>query len=271
MPRLAAILVTLMACGSPARRAYVDDLVALETAEAQGRVSSVLDLGSAMLQRADSDADRCPVYLAMARALRRAGRDIEALHSLAEVNRSCAGSPDTSAEGLLELAMIVGRGSHARSVPFLRRVVTLFPDAPAARRAVVHIEEALGRDSDAVLETLRLLHLEVRGSAVAPFLLFEAARAWRARGGDAGLWRALALYSLLLREHPDSGLADDARLEAAAVATRLGRHIDAVRFYLEILASRETSWFFGDYDTPCTREAARRLPEALACARAARR
>ncbi|MBM4396955.1 MAG: hypothetical protein FJ087_14855 [Deltaproteobacteria bacterium] len=94
------------------------------------------------------------------------------------------------------------------------------------------------------------------------------------QGGDADAarrqaWRALAILDVLIREHPDSAFTDDALLESAAIATRLGRHWDAVRFYKAILAERETSWFFGSYDTPVIRAAAAALPGATARAESA--
>jgi TolA-binding protein len=116
-----------------------------------------------------------------------------------------------------------------------------------AEAALATLERALGARPDA--ELAARLQSE-RGDALADLGRGdEAARAWRSAGGDYGLYAAavaalnagrsadaLAGAEELLRAHPDSQYADDARLAAGEAALALGEHARA-EAHFERLAS----------------------------------
>jgi tetratricopeptide (TPR) repeat protein len=245
-----ACCTLLAACGSPQRQAYLDDLTAVEIAQAEGRNAEATRLADALVARLERLRDKCPVLVAKARAFAAETRFGEALGAFAAARDACVGADDDSAKALFEMSLMVMDHSKDRSaaVPLLRAVVTRFPDSPAAKRAVVFLEDVVeGRSGRVgVVDEMRRLYGRAPRSGVAPFILFEGARALR-DGGDA--WSALALFDLLVRRHASSGLADDAGYEAGTLAMKLGRPWDAARYFQRVLARRESSLLFGSYDT----------------------
>lgn len=262
----------LLACagGSPRRTAFLEDLSVLEARVAKGRYEEAWSESIALERRAMDDLERCPVLLARARALTGLGRHDGAIRTFREAGRACSPSPMESARALFELGVLVASRSHEPLValPVFRRVITRFPDEPAARRAVVWIRDLVVSrlGARAAVAEMRALYREVASSEVAPYLLFQAAEALRAasaeeqaRGEDT---QRLVLYSLILKRHPDSHLADDAAVEAARICIEIGRPWVAARLLNRVLARRETSWFVGSYETPIYPEATLLLAEA---------
>ncbi len=263
----------LVGCGgaSPRRTAFLEDLAVLEARVAQGRHAEALSRSLGLQARAVDDPERCPVLLARARALAGLGRHEEALATFGRVERACRTVPMVSARALFEVGVLLATRSPdpLEAVPVFRRVVTRFPNEPAARRAVTWSRDlvATRRGGRAAVVEMRDLYRAVGSSDVGPYLLWQAAEVLRggvdgsAAGGDARRER-LALYSLLLGRHPDSRLADDAAVEAARVCIEDGRPWVAARLLAGVLARRETSWVIGSYETPIDPEAAWLLAEA---------
>lgn len=274
--RLARLCWTIsglwLACaGISPKGIWYEDLATLESRVAQGRHEEVLDRARELESRIRGDDVRCPILLARARALAGLERYGEALEAFRRVARTCPGEPIVSARALFEVGVLLATRSAdpMDALPVFRRVVTLFPEEPAARRAVTWIRAIVTRHrgGHAAVEEMRRLYREVPRSVVAPYLLFEAAEVLRETQGHAmGDANRLALYALLLRRHPESHLADDAAVEAARLCVGLGYPWVAVRLTTAVLRRHETSWWIGSYDTPIYPEAAFLRAEALLAA-----
>lgn len=267
-------LVFLIGCGGASlrRAAFLEDLAVLEARVAQGRYREALSRTAALEERAEGDSDLCPVLLAQARALAGLGRHGEAIATFRRVEGTCRTSPMVSARALFEVGVLVATRSPdpLAAVPVFRRVVTRFPDEPAARRAVAWIRDLVAsrQGTQAAVDEMRGLYRRAGSGDVGPTLLFQAAEVLRAASDGAGATgedarrERLALYSLLLWRHPDSHLADDAAVEAAKVCIENRWPWVAARLLAGVLARRETSWFIGSYETPVYPEAAWLMAEA---------
>ncbi len=266
-------LVALVGCAgaSPRRVAFLEDLTVVEARVAQGRYEEALSGAALLEQRAEGDPDLCPVLLARARALAGLGHHAEALGTFRRTEAACRTSPMVSARALFEMGVLLATRAPdpVEAVTVFRRVITRFPDEPAARRAVTWIRDLLvsHRSARAAVEEMRGLYRQVGSGDVGPTLLFQAAEVLR--GGadgapvrDATRDERLALYSVILARHPDSALADDAAVEAARICMDKGQPWVAARLLAGVLARRETSWFVGSYETPIYPEAAWLMVEA---------
>lgn len=235
-----------------------DELALLEARVAQGRYEEAL----AGVQETRFEDNACDVLLVRARALAGLGRFREALDDFARIGKTCSDNRMISARALFEMAVIVaGKSRNApESVPLFRKVAVLFPEEPAARRAVVWLKEILVRHGgpNEALAELRALYREVGGTDLGALILFEAAQILGAsRGVDEDvILRRLALYSLILERHGQTNFADDAAIEAARLCLRLGYPMVAAKLAGKVLEKREVSWFIGSYDTWVYPEAA---------------
>ena len=249
--------------GPSSRSAFLHDLATLEARVAQRRAQEALAQVEGLKSRTVKPEERCPILVAEARALGSLHRLSEAVSTFREAARACRGVPQESARGLFELAVFLAQraGDPMEALPVFRRVVTQFPDEPAARRAAVWLltlqRERSG--TEAAVEEMRRLYREVPRADVAPFLLFQAAVALERESDRSGLDmrnQRLALWLLILQRHAGSRVADDAGVAAARLCLESGRPWVAVRLLHDVLARRETSWFLGSYDTPIYAEAA---------------
>lgn len=256
---------------SPRRVAFLEDLAVVEARMVQGRYDEALSAAAVLEDRAKGDLDRCPLLLARARALAGLGHHAEALGTFQRTEAACRTSPMVSARALFEVGVLVATRSPdpLEAVAVFRRVVTRFPDEPAARRAVTWIRDLLmsHRGARAAVEEMRGLYRQAGAGEVGPTLLFQAAEVLRngengAPARDATRDDRLALYSVILARHLDSALADDAAVEAARICMETGQPWVAVRLLVGVLARRETSWFVGSYETPIYPEAAWLMVEA---------
>jgi tetratricopeptide (TPR) repeat protein len=293
---LTLFLTLATACGGdPVRAAFDRDLVAFETAVAQGRYLEAEALGEPLLERAASPLQRCPVLFERARVSAALGRSAEALDRMAQVGRECAGDPLTSSRALLSTARIV-RGSSRDpmdSVPVYESVIRNFPGEPFAREAVTEIGALVSEAQGRAAAAARLLELaaEVDGSAAQANLLFEAAgllaRMPEVQGqvvqgqvvqgpvlqGQAVQGQvvqgqvdprvaAMETYREVARKHPGHGLANDALWLASGLALELDRPGEAVRDLMALLGRRESSYLIGSYEVAFYPKAAFRLAEA---------
>ncbi len=268
-----AILDLALGCAaSPGRTAFLEDLALVEARVAQRRYEEAASLAEVLEARALDDASLCPVLLARARAQAGLGQWGEALRTFGRVARVCELSPLVSARALFEMGCLLATQSPdpEEALFVFRRVVTRFPDEPAARRAVVWIRDIVGprQGALAVVDEMRSLYRQAASGDVAPYLLFQAAEALREAEGAGDTVREdtrrdrLALYAVLLERHPDSRLADDAAVEAARICLDMGEPWTAATLLVGVLRRRETSWFIGSYETPIYAEAEKLLVEA---------
>ncbi len=261
-------LVVFAACAmDPARAARDQALTDLDIAVGQHRFAQAEAQARTFLAVPTGRLDeRCPALLALARAVDGQGRAAEALDLLATLGRECASVPESSARGLVEVASLAERlGNKAVAERAWSRVVTAFPDDPAAQRAAEAVrdlrKEAAG--PDAAIEALRRLYRVVPDRQVSPFLLFLAARLAEPTAPD----RALSLYRRIAEAHPSSGMANDATLAAGRLALALGRPREAADLAERLLAQREWSYLLGSYDLDLYPDAAFLRAEAAAAAR----
>jgi tetratricopeptide (TPR) repeat protein len=251
----------------PARAARDRALTDLEIAVGQHRFALAEARARRFLPEAGARLDeRCPALLALARAVDGQGRASEALDVLATLGRECAAIQESSARGLVQVATLAERlGRPAVALRAWARVVTAFPDDPAARRAAEAIR-TLRRDAagtDAAVEALRRLYRAVPDREVSPYLLFLAARLVE----DSAPVRALALYRRIAEVHPASGMANDALLAAARLALALDRAREAADLAERLLAQRRWSYLLGSYDLDLYPDAAFLRAEAAGAAR----
>ncbi len=269
LPALALVLVLCAAaCAmAPARAVRDRALTDLDIAIGQQRFAEAEILARRILPGTDGRLDeRCPALLGLARAVEGQGRTGEALDLLAALGRECASVPEASARGLVEVALLAERlGDRAVALRAWARVVTAFPDDPAAHRGAVEIR-TLRLDAggpDAAVEALRRLYRAVPDRDVSPYLLFLAAGLTEPARPAA----ALALYLRIVDAHSASGLANDAMLAAARLSLALGHAPEAASLAERLLSQRQWSYLLGSYELDLYPDAAFLRAEAAAAAR----
>jgi thioredoxin-like negative regulator of GroEL len=124
-----------------------------------------------------------------------------------------------------------------------------FPDTVAAEDALwkyLHLSRA--RPAEQVHRLLSFYKTH-RKSFVADLVLFESAR--QARRIDVPAWKDYAIHLLwfLARRHADSPRRDEALYRAAVWSRERNKTKEAIKFLRQLLETRESSLFFGDYNS----------------------
>lgn len=128
-------------------------------------------------------------------------------------------------------------------------ILEAFPDTVAAEDALWRYLELSREPPRDRIRRLLALYGKHRRRFVADLALFEAARLAHRQPGV--VWRkyAVHLLSFLARRHPDSPRFDEALITAARWSRESGNTKEAVRYLKILLETRETSLFFGDYNS----------------------
>ena len=257
MVRLAPLVTILLAAScaiSPERAARDRLLTGMEIAVGQARHVEAEATARELLEDPGlALSDRCAALLGLGRALDGQGRPAEALDVLAVLGRDCASRPE-SARGLQQVALLAARlGRPEVEDRAWSRVVTAFPDDPAALRAVDELSAPRdpGRTPVSRVARLQGLYRQVPDREVSPYLLVKAARIVEASAASnpAAAEQAFPLYRRIVQAHPDSPQANDALLAMARLALAAGRPAEAAGYAERLLALREWSFLMVSYDT----------------------
>jgi len=129
------------------------------------------------------------------------------------------------------------------------KILEEYPDTVAAEDALWRFLELSNDPPRERIRRLLVLYGKVRNRFVADLVLFEGARL--AHRQPQEVWRRYAIHLLafLARRHPESPRRDEALITAARWSRELGNTKEAVGFLKILLETRETSLFFGDYNS----------------------
>ena len=185
--------------------------------------------------------------LGEAETLEHADRIPAAIEAYLAIPGKALGDPSTSAIATLRAGELFRRQHNVpAAAAALWRVVTTWPDeAPAtdAVRSVVSLERS--GDLPALVVRLRGLLGTLARTAVHDNVQWVLADLAEHELADpAG---ARAYYDAIYREHPNSGLRDDARWHAARLARSLGDAKGAADRLRGLLATREVAFGAGSY------------------------
>ena len=124
-----------------------------------------------------------------------------------------------------------------------------FPETVAAEDALWKVLDLSRSQPTVLLRRLLKFYTRKPSSFVADLVLFECARL--AHGQPGTKWKnyAVHLLTFLARRHPDSPRRDEALYTAARWSRELGRTREAIAFLHQLLQTRESSLFFGDYNS----------------------
>ena len=246
----AALALVLAACSAPAlptelRQAYeherAGDVEAALAAyrKAQGRCTGAIS-------RLDRE-DCARALIGEAELLEREGRTAEAITAYAAIPEKSGGAPPPSAQGLFRAGRLAYDADRVpEAAGWLWRVVVEYPDEAFAADAIGYIV-ARTRSVDARATWARLseLYPGLDHTAVADNLLWQLADLAEHELGDAAAAREL--YDRIPRDHPDSGLRDDARWHAARLSRAGGDARGAAERLRALLATREVALGAGSY------------------------
>ncbi len=128
-------------------------------------------------------------------------------------------------------------------------ILEKYPDTVAAEDALWKLVSLSRGQPLPLVRRLMKFYGKNASSFVADLVLFECARL--AHGRPSQEWRnyALHLLTFLARRHPDSPRRDEALYTAARWSREDGKTREAIGFLHQLLQTRESSLFFGDYNS----------------------
>lgn len=258
---LVVLSLGIFGCAVPARQMRLAARITkAHVLIAQGQPERALAQVRRMDLSTARPVDHCRSLVVIARSLLEMHRDHEWPPAFREAARACDRFPILKARALLELGKSLWkRGARGPARAVFRAGVLLHPNEPAARRSVVWLERSVMGRFEAIAE-FRKLYAMVRNTEVAPYLLYRAA----ALADEARDYQtAMSLRWLLVERYPGSHLADHCRLELAAWCLQEGCYWQAIDLLWPLVASHESSWWFGSYDTPSDRRALAMLPSIV--------
>ncbi len=234
------LVLALGACSTPKKKTapprYLTPQARLEAA--RKTLSRSRHQKTARSRRADLE-------LTAARLYRDAGRTPLALPILSKV----VADPKAPARTRARAAWLLLQYTDCRESGRYWELLEKYPDTVAAEDALWrYLELATEPPGDRIRRLVRFYGRH-RTRTVADLVLFEAARQAHRQPGEA--WRNYAVHLLdfLAKRHPDSPRRDEALITAARWSRELGRTKEAIGFVRRLLETRETSLFFGDYNS----------------------
>jgi len=183
--------------------------------------------------------------LAAARLYRDAGQTAKALPILERLAADAKAPMRTRARA----GWLILQYTDCRDPERHWKVLEAYPDTVAAEDALWRYLELSREPPQDRIRRLRTLYGKHRTRFVADLVLFEAARLAHRQPELAWRKYAIHLLSFLARRHPDSPRRDEALITAARWSRELGNTKEAVGFLKTLLETRETSLFFGDYNS----------------------
>lgn len=191
--------------------------------------------------------DCARALLGEAELLERHGRADEALAAYAAVPERTGGVAAPSAQALWRAGRLAYEADRVPDAAgFLWRLVVEYPDEAFAADAVAFVvERTRAVDARALWRRLSDLYPALDHTAVADNLLWALADLAEHELADPGAAREL--YDRIPRDHPASGLRDDARWHAARISRAAGDPAGAVERLRALLATREVAVGAGSY------------------------
>lgn len=249
--RSVGVLALVAACSAPALPADLGRAYELEAAgDTDGAIAAYrraqrpcTEPTPTRLQREDC----ARALLGEAEALERAGRIDEAIAAYAAIPDRTGGAPPPSAQALWRAGRLAYDADRVpEAAAFLWRLITELPDEAFAADAVGFVVARTRTvDVKALWARLSALYPGLDHTAVADNLLWALADLAEHELGDPRAAREL--YDRIPRDHPESGLRDDARWHAARISRETGDAEGAVRRLRDLLATREVSIGAGSY------------------------
>ena len=246
----AMLAALLAACSAPALPA---DLGRAYERESAGDVEGALAAYRAAQGRcvgASSRIDRedcARALIGEAELLEREGRNDEAIRAYAAIPERSGNAPPPSAQALWRAGRLAYEADRVpEAAAFLWKLIAELPDEAFAGDAVGFIVERT-RDVDArgLWARLSALYPGLDHTAVADNILWALADLAEHELADPGAAREL--YDRIPRDHPDSGLRDDARWHAARLSRSAGDARGAVERLRALVATREVALGAGSY------------------------
>jgi hypothetical protein len=153
----------------------------------------------------------------------------------------------TSATALYRAGdLLVRAGDASSGWTALWRVVTEYPNEPAASDALrALVLDGRTRDAKALADQLARLLTPLAETQAADNLLWSLADLSEHELANPHASRAY--YDRIPTDHPDSGLRDDARWNAARISHALGDCQGEVERLRALLKTRDVAWFNGSY------------------------
>lgn len=249
-PRCAMMLVIAACSASP-------PLAELTTAEKRaeaGDVDGAVDAYRAAQRECQrlqplrrAQAACAEALLGEAETLEHADRIPQAIEAYLAIPGKTQRDHATDATATVRAAELFRRLGNARAATAaLWRVITEWPKEVAATDAVrTYLELERGRDPTSLVAALVALLPTVEGTAVHDNVQWALADLEEHERND--LRAARAYLDAIYREHPDSGLRDDARWHAARLSRALGDTKGTIDRLRGLLATREVAFGAGSY------------------------
>lgn len=244
-------VAALAACSAPPVPA---DLARAYERERAGDVDGALAAYDAAAARCDrtlsrhrADADCGRALLGKAALLADRGRTDEAIAAYVAIGARTHDDPPPSAEGLFRAGRLAYDADRAaEAAGYLWAVVEQYPDEAFAADALAYVVRRARADAPRPLwDRLVADYATLRDTDVADNLLWALAELAEHELADPAT--ALELYDRIPGDHPTSGLRDDSRWRAAALATARGDFAGAATRLRALLATREVALGAGSY------------------------
>ncbi len=253
--KLAVVVTTLAiagaACSAPALPA---DLALAYERQAAGDSEGALTAfrraqrgcGDPAPTRLERD-DCARALLGEAELLEHRGQHGDAIAAYAAIPDRTGGAAAPSAQALWRAGRLAYDADRVpEAATFLWRLITEYPDEAFAGDAVGFVvARTRGVDARALWQRLSALYPGLDHSAVADNLLWALADLAEHELADPAAAREL--YDRIPRDHPDSGLRDDARWHGARIARASGDPGGAAERLRALLATREVAMGAGSY------------------------
>lgn len=244
-------LVVLVACSAPALPADLG--LAYEREAAGDDDGAIAAFRRAQKPCSDPDASRLEredcarALLGEAEVLERAGRTDEAITAYAAIPERTGSSPPPSSQALWRAGRLAYDADRVpEAAGYLWRIITEFPDEAFAGDAVAFVvTRTRSVDTKTLWSRLSTLYPSLDHTAVADNLLWALADLAEHELADPEAAREL--YDRIPRDHPESGLRDDARWHAARISRASGDPAGAAERLRALLATREVSLGAGSY------------------------
>jgi len=245
------VVAFLLACSAPAT---LPDLVTAEQLADKGDIEGAVrayheaQIHCRKLQPARRAKQACAdALLGEGEALEHGGRKDAAIAIYLAIPARTVDDPTTAATATYRAGqLLLEAGKAVEAWTALWRVVTEWPDEPLAGDAVkALLEDGRKRDARALAEQLGKLITPLAETQVADNLLWALADLTEHELANAQAARAL--YDRIPKDHPDSGLRDDARWHAARISRALGDPKGAAERLRALLATREVAFMAGSY------------------------
>jgi len=237
---LIALALALGACSTPKRKTMPPRYLT-----PQARLEAAKEILSRSRHQKTARSRRADLELTAARLYRDGGRTALALPILEKVVADPKAPVRTRARAQWLLLQYTDCRDPARFWELLEK----YPDTVAAEDALWRtLELATEPPGDRIRRLVRFYGRH-RARFVADLVLFEAARL--AHRQPEAAWRSYAIHLLgfLAKRHPESPRRDEALITAARWSREQGKTKEAVGFLKKLLGTRESSLFFGDYNS----------------------